>query len=242
MDNKEVKNIYNKTVKGRALGDYEYWRWFRNKIQKAGYEMTLASIRKHIGAINFSHCLELGQGQGTWTNELIKFCPKANFDLVDISKEMLKLAQHRFADKNNIRYFEEDFLEFRSDKKYDFFFSSRVIEYISDKELMVKKILDLLNYRAGGFIITKTPKYLRNKLLGRVIPRLHQGQIQPKGLVQLLKKYGADNIEIYPVTMSFPILRFSYLNKLLHRIFYKHKLNFISKFFAESYCIKFLKK
>lgn len=242
MDNDEVKDIYNKTVKDRVSGNYEYWRWFRSEIQKAGYDMTSASIKKHLGVVNFFNCLELGPGQGTWTKELIELCPAAIFDLVDISEEMLKLARRRFGDKKNIRYFQADFLGFTPDKKYDFFFSSRAVEYISNKDLMSKKILDLLSQGGRGFIITKTPKYLRNKLLGRVIPRLHQGQIQPKDLAKLLKKYGATKVEIYPVTMSFPFLRIPRLNKLLHRIFYKHKLNFISKFFAESYCLKFLKK
>lgn len=242
MDNKEVKNIYDKIVKDKSGGNYERWRWFRNEIQKAGYEMTLASIKKHISSINFSHCLELGPGQGTWTKELIELRPEAVFDLVDISKEMLNLVQSRFADKKNIRYFERDFLDFGPDEKYDFFFSVRTIEYISNKDLMSRKILDFLQPGGSGFIITKTPKYLRNKILGRKIPKLHRGQIQPKNLTRLLKKYGADNIEIYPVTMSFPFFRFPRINKLLHGIFYKHKLNFISKFFSESYCLKFFKK
>lgn len=242
MDNEEVKNIYNKITKGKSGGDYENWRWLRNEIQKAGYEMTLASIEKHIGPLNFSHCLELGPGQGTWTKELIGLRPQAAFDLVDISKEMLNLVRSRFADKKNIRYFEKDFLNFRPDKKYDFFFSVRAIEYISDKDLTAKKILDLLEERGAGFIVTKTPKYLRNKILGRKIAELHRGQIQPKNLAQLLKKYGAENIAIYPVTMSFPFFRSSGINKLLYKIFYRCQLNCVSKFFSESYCVKFSKK
>lgn len=244
MEPKKIKEVYNKKIKEKYKGDYEQGRWFANSLSRTGYEMTLESIKYHLLKNDYpvKNFLELGPGTGTWTRLFINKYSEANFDLVDISSEMLNLAKNSLSKYHaNINYFEKDFLLFKSRKKYDLFFSCRALEYLSDKELAVQKIAELLQSGGQGFIITKTPKYLRAKLLGRKISELHRGQILPRKLKKLLKKAGFKNLEIYPATMIFPLLRSAKINKLLHKIFYKHKLNCISKFFAESYCVKFTK-
>ena len=245
MKSGAVKEIYNKKVKEKYSGDYESKRWFGSSLARAGYEMTLESIKYHLpeNAFSIKNYLESGPGAGTWTKLFIEQNPQANFDLVDISSEMLKLTKKNLSGhKANINYFEKDFLEFEPKKKYDFFFSCRTFEYLPDKELAVKKVADLLMSGGWGFVITKTPKYLRSKILGRKIAELHRGQISPRKLKKLLKKAGFKNLEFYPVTMSFPLLRSAKTNKLLHKILFKNKLIFLSKFFSESYCVKFVKK
>ncbi|MBI4836918.1 MAG: methyltransferase domain-containing protein [Candidatus Portnoybacteria bacterium] len=293
MSKETIKQSFDRSAVGKG-GDYERRRWFSDALREAGYQMTKESIHYHLLERGpFYDCLELGPGAGTWTKLFLEKYPDANFDLVDISGEMLKLAKKNldkfinplchseaigrrisssmrsFApqfcgaqddsgegnrddkgdtqdDKRgvkfgNVRYFETDFLDFKPDKQYDLFFSSRALEYISDKKEAVLKVAGLLKSGGRGFIITKTPKYLRAKLLGREIPELHQGQIAPRKLKQLLSETGFKNIEIYPVAMSLPLLKSSKLNRLLFRIFYKFRLNFLSQFFAESYCVKFEK-
>ena len=245
MKSEAVKKIYNKKVKEKYGGDYESKRWFSSSLAKAGYEMTLKSIKHHLFGNNISikNYLELGPGAGTWTKLFIEQNNQANFDLVDISSEMLKLAKNSLSKLQdvNINYFEKDFLQFKPEKKYDLFFSCRTFEYLPNKELAVKKIAELLQSGGQGFVITKTPKYLRSKILGRKIPKLHRGQISYRRLKKLFKNVGFKEIKIYPVTMNFPLLHSIKINKILHKIFFKHKLNFISQFLAESYCIKFLR-
>ena len=242
MENEQVRNIYNKKIKDEYKREYEYNRWFKDAIRKAGYDMTLDTIKKHVVNENFHRCLELGPGHGTWTSVIIESKPDIKMDLVDISKEMLELVRERFKNRNNLKFFESDFLDFDSQDKYDYFFSSRALEYIDDKEKAVKKIMGLLNENGKGFIITKTPKYLRNKILRKKISDFHKGQIEPAELVKLLNKNGVESIEIYPVAMSFPILKSVKVNMFLFNLFSKINLNIISKFFTESYCIKFSKK
>jgi len=241
----EVKKTYNDIVKGKFNSDYEYNRWFKNEILKAGYEMEKKSLGFHFQEDNgFRKCLELGPGPGTWTKVLMKKYPNARIDLVDISNEMLKLAKKALSSFKNIQieFFETDFIDFQSEEKYDFFFSSRAIEYFPDKGEAVHKILSLLKEGGQGFIITKTPKYMVNKILGRKLSALHKGQISAKIFENILRENNCRDIEFYPVAMSFPVLKSPKLNKLLHNIFYKKKLNFISNFFSESYCVKFVKK
>ncbi|MCK4539858.1 class I SAM-dependent methyltransferase [Candidatus Parcubacteria bacterium] len=242
MQTEQVKNKYNKDIKGKYNNKYEQERWFKNDIQKAGYDMTLNAIKKHAFASAYVSCFELGPGHGTWTKELLEYSDKANYDLLDISSEMLRLVKERFKDRENINYIESDFLEFKPEKQYDFFFSSRVIEYIPKKEEVIKKISDLIKPRGRGFIITKTPKYLRDKMLGRKIDDFHSGQIAPEKLMELFKKNNCKNIKIYPVTMSWPFWRSAKMNMLLHKTFGNHRLNLISQFFSESYCVVFDKK
>ena len=194
-----------------------------------------------VNRTSFYDYLELGSGAGTWTKLFLEKCPDAKFDLVDISGEMLDQAKENLGSYQNIRYFEADFLDFKPDKQYDLFFSSRALEYVPDKKRAVLKIAGLLRSGGRGFIITKTPKYLRARVFGRKIPRLHQGQIAPRKLKQLLSEAGFKNIAIYPATMSFPLFKSPKLNRLLFKVFYKHGLNFLSEFFSESYCVKFEK-
>lgn len=290
MKSESVREIYNQQAQTKFGGDYEYRRWFSDELKKAGYQMTRESICYHfLGGNLFYDCLELGPGAGTWTKLFLEKYPEAEFDLVDISSEMLKLAKENLdkfinslchsegdspknlagKDSNellmgsfataqddgekkaqddkrsvkfgNVRYFEADFLDFKPDKQYDLFFSSRAIEYITDKKAAVSKAAGLLKSGGKGFIITKTPKYFRAKLLGREIPKLHQGQIAPRKLEQLLSEAGFKNIEIYPATMSFPLFKSPKLNRMLFKLFYKFRLNFLSQFFSESYCAKFEK-
>jgi len=241
MKNEQIKNIYNKKIIDDYNFEYEKSRWFKNPIRQAGYNMTLKIIERHVLSEDFSYCLELGPGQGTWTDIIIKSKPNIKMDLVDISKEMLGLVKNRFKENNNLNFFEKDFLDFASQNKYDFFFSSRAIEYIDDKEKAVEKIVSLLSAGGRGFLITKMPKYLRNKLLGKKVADFHKGQIEPNMLVKLLNKYGVKDTITYPAAMSFPVLKSAKINQFLFDIFSKKHLNFISIFFAESYCIKFKK-
>ena len=116
MQTEQVKNKYNKDIEYKYNGDYERERWFKNDIQKAGYEMTLNAIKKYALASNYASCFELGPGHGTWTKELLEYNNNASYDLLDISSEMLRLVKERFKGKENINYIESDFLEFNSKK------------------------------------------------------------------------------------------------------------------------------
>jgi ubiquinone/menaquinone biosynthesis C-methylase UbiE len=239
MQESDVKEKYN--LENRD--DYEYSRWFSGSISKAGYKMTEKSIYRHVldKDIKIENYLELGPGPGTWTK---LFCKKGNIslDLVDISREMLASAKKNLSDCGNVTFFEKNFIDFQPDKKYDFFFSSRAAEYFPDKDVFVRKISEVLSDNSKGFIITKTPKYRLNKLLGRKTSEFHSGQVSAKELSMIFKKNNFKIEGIYPVTFSFPIFKSAMLNMLLFKIFSQFRLNFLSNFFSESYSINFSKK
>jgi len=243
MQTSEVKDIYNSLIKEKLDGDYENNRWFKDDIAKTGYMMTRDVINHYINSTNLiiKNYLELGPGPGTWTKLFVQRFPTATFDLVDISKEMLFLAKNKFALHENINFFESDFLKFNSAKKYELFFSSRVIEYLPDKKKAIEKIYSFLSEDGYGFIITKMPKYFINKLINRKTSALHSGQIYPRHFKKILKESGFRNIKIYPVTMVFPFLKSAFVNKVIYKTFARLPLNFFSSLFSESYCISFKK-
>lgn len=243
METNAVKNIYNDIVKDKFQGDYEYNRWFKDEPSKAGYDMTKQAIESHfLNQIDFRNYLEVGCGPGTWTILFLEKNKQADFTLVDISAEMLKLAEKKLSNYGNLSFFEKDFLKFSAEKKYDLFFSSRAIEYFPDKNEFIKQVDNLLLSRSRGFIITKTPKYWSYKIKGRKISEMHKGQISPAELNNILLENNFADISFYPAVMIFPFLKSIWLNKILYKIFGGFKLNFLSQQFCESYCVKFLKK
>lgn len=243
MDQQGIKKIYNKIVIDKYKNDYEYNRWFATPLLRTGFEMMQNSIKRctDIDASAVKNILELGPGAGTWTKVLKAKFYGANFDLVDISKEMLALSKKVFGEEN-FCYFESDFLAWQTSKKYDLFFSSRVLEYFPKKTPVLDKIFSLLNHDKYAFIITKNPQYWRYKLLGKKIPAMHRQQIKPEDLRKILVKVGFIDIQIFPAVMTFPLFKSVVMNNLIFSLFSKHQLNFISQLFTEAYIVKFKKQ
>jgi len=239
-----VKKAFDEDIT-REKRDYEIRRWFSSKKNRIDYQMMLNIISFHSKNIKFKKCLELGPGPGTWTKILLKQNPEAEFLLLDISKEMLNQAKKNFKGYKNIKYKQQDFLEFKSRKKFDFFFSSRVLEYIPDKKKAVKIIYNILRKNGKAIIITKEPHKFKvkiRKLLGKKLNPIDFGRISYKELETLLKKQGFRNIRIYPAI--FPWFNSPFLQWIRLPIFnllYKKKMNFLSKNLSESYLIKFEK-
>lgn len=243
MDTQEIKQKYNQEIQVKYKFDYEHNRWFATPLLQAGFKMMQKTIQKHVlsDKLVVENILELGPGAGTWTKMLKTKFAQANFDLVDISKEMLALAQRALGDDKFV-YFESDFLDWQGSKKYDLFFSSRALEYFPSKSPVISKIFSLLNQEKYGFIITKNPQYWRYQLVGRKIPDMHRQQVKPKDLKIILSKVGFSEIKFYPAVMTMPFFKSPFLNSLLFRLFGNFQLNIISQLFTEAYLVKFKKQ
>jgi 2-polyprenyl-3-methyl-5-hydroxy-6-metoxy-1,4-benzoquinol methylase len=244
MANHAVKDFYNSQMPGKFGDDYEHERWFRDDIQRAGYHLTLRAVSRHVLSderLNPSRVLELGPGAGTWTKFLAKRFPRAKIDVVDISREMLARAKKALEKETHISYTETDILDWTPKVTYDFFFSSRVIEYIDDKQAFVDKIFSVLSPGARGFVITKMPHYTREKLLRRKSSTLHQGQIEPSELLKLFRDAGFHDVVAYPVTVSIPVLHNAKWNARLGRFLDQFPLGLFGLVVSESYGVVFRK-
>lgn len=244
MENELVKVFYNETMPAKFGDDYERERWFADPVRRAGYTLTKEAIERHVlsdESLDPARILELGPGAGTWTKLLRARFPDAYFDLVDISKEMLARARAALGSNEHIRYSESDILEWAPEGTYEYFFSSRVLEYIADKKRFAAKVFTLLEPGGQGFLITKMPHYERERFLGRTTSEFHGGQIAPVALRDELLAAGFIDVDCYPVTTSVPLLHSAIANLWFGRVFARFTLGPVSLLFAESYCVLFRK-
>lgn len=239
----DPKKFYDSVMISKFGDNYENTRWKKNAMQEAQYDMTAEMFHLHVlpAAKGAARILEVGPGPGTWTKLLLGANPEAQYTLVDISEEMLEQAREALAGRANVTFVESDFLAFESPQPFDFFLSSRAIEYMPDKAAAASKIASLLARGARGAVITKTPKLLFNRLRGRNIADLHKWQIAPRPLAQTLKETGLRILAIYPVTATVPLFNSATLNRLAYRMLRRFPLIFPFSLFTESYGILFQK-
>lgn len=241
-EQKDTRSHFNHAAKGRTHGTYEADRWAADARVKAQYQAAERFIQKRVLplASRATSIAELGPGPGTWTRLLHTARPQARFLLLDISSEMLARARAVLPADTVVETREADFGEVPVKKgESDFFFSSRALEYVTDKSRAVAKIQLLLAAHAHGCVITKMPKTLANKLSGRTPTALHQGQIDPRSLKKLFVDAGFSDLKIYPVTFAVPFFRSAMLDTVAGAFLGKLPLNPFSEMLAESYAITF---
>ncbi|MGB9936469.1 MAG: class I SAM-dependent methyltransferase [Methanobacterium sp.] len=97
--------------------------------------------------------LDLGAGTGLLTKYLFEKYPEADFTLIDLSSEMLKVAKNRFKEHKNFKYIAADYLEYDFKNSFDIITSSLSIHHVEDddKKKLYKKIYNSLN-RGGIFL------------------------------------------------------------------------------------------
>ena len=89
--------------------------------------------------------IDLGTGTGTLTKLIKNSFPNSSATCVDISKNMLKLAEQKIG--SNARFINSDFYSFDFDDSYDLVVSSLALHHIEsteDKKSFYKKIFDSL--------------------------------------------------------------------------------------------------
>lgn len=236
-----MRQFYNRKAGKLFKGKYEYYRWFSTPMKRRQYKFSTISLLHHLKDIKFKNCLEIGCGPGTWTKLLLKKYPHANFICLDISKEMISQFKNAIKEKR-VKTFVNNFLEQNfKNKKFDFIFSSRAIEYIPNKPEVIKKIYSLLEEGGKGMIITSPPHHIIfaiKRALGKRADKEHTQRIFVKEMKKLLEKAGFINIKFYPILFSdFLLVPTSFL----FRNFYKREWGIISRMFASGYIVNFEK-
>ena len=242
LKNAEIGAGYDKGVTGEKYqSDYEFHRWFVRDRNRAEYYMTYLAIKRRLEGISFTNCLELGPGPGTWTRLIFRANPKANFDLVDISEEMRNQFQLEMRGGEKVHYQVSDIMTYAPQKQYDFFFSSRAVEYLDDKPGFFKKLNSFLGTGASGLIVTKNPFHGVRKSKKAA----HQGQISMTDMEKLLRDNGFSDVHFYPAVIRLPIIsRFtSALSEyIFHRRLDKEPKKTAINRTIESYIVAFRKQ
>lgn len=239
----DPKAFYDTVMPEKLGNDYEGARWRANPLLSAQYRMMTDVITRLINPNirRASRVLEVGPGPGTWTKFFLEVNPTAQYTLVDISREMLAQAREKLSEHTNVSFTESDFLAFESVQPFDFFFSSRAIEYMLDKQVAVRKISSLLAPGAYGAVVTKMPKPFFDWARGRSSRTLHSAQIHPTTLSRLLRANGLTIREVRIATATVPLINSATLNEFVYRRLSRFPLFFPFTLFAESYLVTFRK-
>ncbi|MFI5260371.1 MAG: class I SAM-dependent methyltransferase [Candidatus Paceibacteria bacterium] len=239
----DPKSFYNHVMPDKYGSDYESARWRANAFLSAQYQMMVDVLTRLVtpNVRQARSILEVGPGPGTWTKILLGANAEADYTLVDISKEMLGQAREGLSDRTNVLFVESDLLAFESSKEFDFFFSSRAIEYMPDKRRVCAKISSLLAPGAHGAIITKMPKSFFDWLRGRSNSGLHGAQVGPRVLIGFMRENGLVVEKKRIATTTVPLLNSAFLNTAAYRLLKHVPLFFPLSLFAESYIVIFHK-
>lgn len=242
MQTSDIKEFYNTSLKA-SPNRYEHDRWFKNAQRKAGFVSTKSAVERYALPLiddKTENIFELGPGPGTWTKLLLQKSPKAHYDLVDISEEMLAQAKESLPQDADITFIVSDILDFKPERSYDFFFSSRIIEYVPDKDKAVSIIASSLKSGAYGYIVTKTPQQKRGFGTPITSP-VHGQQVGPDELVALFEKHNCTVKQRVHVTCVFPGLRSGLADRLLTTICRWLPFPWCTPV-SESYALVFVKK
>ena len=186
MSNEYAKNYYDNFLT-QLPSDYMSARWFSSPATQLDYNQTNHVLSSIMDSLESETTLEVGPGDGVWTNLLIPKTKKLT--LLDQSVEMIKRAKERLEKKTDkITFINNDFLQYETTDRYDLIFAIRCFEYFEDKEIAMAKFASLL--KAGGrvVVVTKNPEHIR---MSEVQSRdLHRGQISQADMEALFKKHG----------------------------------------------------
>ncbi len=143
-DNPEVMEYY---MHGLLMSQflwkqhYDILLWF-NKV-----------ISNNAG--NIKNYLEVGGGHGLYISEAIKIIGNdINYDLVDISKSSIAIAEKMISNEN-VKMMLTDIFEYFPAKKYDFITMGEVLEHVEDPVMLLQKLHTLLG--ENGKLIITTP-------------------------------------------------------------------------------------
>jgi len=234
-----VRDYYDKFL-GRIKGDYSDFRWFDSEFSHFQYLQNKRAISGVLGDKKFEKVLEIGPGDGIWTEILIK--KSQNLTALDISEKMIGQIKKRLGHFPNLKFICADFLnnDLPSDQ-YDLKAAIRSFEYLPDKKRAIEEIHRLL--KEGGFIliVTKNPYLLYFRKKKKKI--LHSGQIDINLLKKELEGQG------FKIEKVFPAIFGRKLSLKLSRIIFDflHKISLsnsswlipsiFKKYFSESFLI-----
>ncbi len=229
-----VKSFYDELKTKKKYKYYSDWKWFRKRHTRTQFNQTRDSIKK-ILTKKYKSALEIGPGDGIWTELFINYVQK--LDVIEISSEMRDMFLDRLKNKDNIKIILGDIFDVPLTKKYDLIYTVRCFEYIPDKLEIIKKFSCALNNGGDLIIVTKNPEFFKIKNFDK---KLHSKQININDLSKMLEKNNFNGIKIIPAVFGkyFQIPFLSFLYNYFHK---KYMVNYkkgkIKNKLVESYLI-----
>lgn len=124
---------------------FEMFRFHNNAVSK--YKSSILDY------------LEIGPGHGLFLNRALDHLDKdAKVVAIDISPFSMEITKSIISffrpDYSNVEFIIQDFLEFNSEKTFDFITMGEVLEHVNEPEMMLHKLHRLLNKRGRAFVST----------------------------------------------------------------------------------------
>ena len=163
---------------------YDTWVQNESNPMRAGYDQTLNWVAETSNSYNPSHILEMGTGTGALTKLLKSFNTVV---CVDASIEMIKKAQTKLLNLNNIQFKICDFLEFfdSNSTKFDMLVSTYALHHLEDdeKEIFFQKAIPAL--KTNGHILIGDIMFLDHVEKQKIIQLYKQkGLNEALGLIE----------------------------------------------------------
>lgn len=106
----------------------------------------------HIPNLNPGYIFDLGCGPGNSTELLVESFPKANTIGVDVSDEMLRVAQGRVS---SAQFLKDDISSWRPNAPADLIFANAALHFLSDHQTRLVQLVDSLQF--GGVLAVQMP-------------------------------------------------------------------------------------
>ncbi|MCK9152562.1 class I SAM-dependent methyltransferase [Methanobacterium alcaliphilum] len=149
MDNRAKKEL----IKEKFSAGANIYDKFRASIIPNLDDLYCVLVELAQSEKNSPKILDLGAGTGLLTKYLLGKYPDAQFQLIDLSEEMLNIARDRFKDFENFEYISADYVKQPFNDSFDIVVSSLSIHHLkhTEKQLLNQKIFKHLN--SGGIFI-----------------------------------------------------------------------------------------
>ena len=186
------------------------------------------SLLKYRGN-NVGNVVDLGAGTGLLTKVVYEMYPNANYTLIDISQDMLKIAKERFDGLNNFTFMEYNYIDDIPVNNCDLICSALSIHHLenSDKEKLYKNIYSKLSkdgcfvnldqfiakseningfYNQWWYDYVNSSGIKREEIEGMMERRKLDRENTMDETVELLEKSGFENVECIYSFMKFGVV------------------------------------
>ncbi|MDR1998044.1 MAG: class I SAM-dependent methyltransferase [Candidatus Margulisbacteria bacterium] len=128
--------------------------------------------------------VDLGAGTGLLTKEIFEIYKNAHYTLIDISGDMLKIAQERFKGLNNFDFIEENYVENIPVKNCDLVCSALSIHHLENEQKvkLYQKIYKIL--AKGGCLINLDQFIGESDLINKLYTEWWYNYIDSSGLTK----------------------------------------------------------
>ena len=154
--------------------------YFKHKSQKDFLLPYSSKSIKKIASYVKGDILEIGVGDGSLIQELLKFSDVKSYTGIDLYREFLDNVKAKIENKTNFQAIHCDFMKYDFNAiKFDTIIAFEVIEHIKEQKKFLFKIKQLLN--PGGIAIISTP----NKPIYNIVAKIYDGEKDPTHVREL---------------------------------------------------------